>query len=190
MIVVLAASYLAIGVVLAGVAARRRGRAVELASLLVAWPLYAPLWLERPASALDRAAVVDAALARLGDRPVVATLAAAASRAAARPAGAPGTVGARVVAGVAAATAALAALDRALATHAGTTTADSPSLRRGQVERARRQAALAAVDALFVELTAQVDLAAWIAGVDAELERLVAALAAALVDLAPASTAE
>lgn len=169
MIVVLAAGYVAIGLALAAVAARRRARGLELVTLAIGWPLYAPLWLDRPPPADDRVRVLEVALdrvGRVGDRAVTAD---DASDWVIRAAGA---------------TRELAALDRALAVHAGHAAADSPALAHARAERRRRAEALAATDALFAELTVQVGLAAWVG--DAELRRLVEALHVQLVALAPA----
>lgn len=66
MIAVLAGGYLAIGAVVAALGMRRGARALELLALLVTWPLYAPLWLERLPPARDRATVLATALDRVG----------------------------------------------------------------------------------------------------------------------------
>lgn len=176
MIALLAAAYLAIGLGLAVVAARRRARAVELVALVVTWPLYAPLWLDRSPPADERLAILATALDRVGHvgaTPVSADDAPA------------------WMVRITAAAGELAALERALAAHAGRTSGASPALTRAWAERCRRHDALRAVEALFTELAAQVGLASWVGDADRELRRAVEALDAqlAILDPAPASAA-
>lgn len=168
MIAALASVYLAIGVVLALVAARRRARGVELLALVTTWPLYAPLWLERPhpGGLLDtRLHALEAALDRVGTLDGTEVTAADAVAWLARHGRA---------------RAALAALERALAAHQHDAADDSPVLARARAERQRRQAALATVEHLLGELEVQIGLARWVAGADDELRRLLSALAAQL----------
>lgn len=170
MIAALAAAYVAIGAALALIAARRRVSAFEVLAVVSCWPLYMPLWLERPRADGDRMRTLADALDRVGRVGDAAVTAADAPAWIARL-----DRGARALAG----------LEAAIAAHADQAAGDSRALARARAERARRRDALAAVDQLFAELTAQVGLASWVDGADDLLPTLLAALAGQLAILDP-----
>ena len=170
MIAVLAGGYLAIGAVVAALGMRRGARALELLALLVTWPLYAPLWLERLPPARDRATVLATAFDRVGVVGDTVVTAADAPLWLER---------------LARATAELAALEQTLAVHRAGLVGDRPVLVRAAAEHQRRRAAATAIDGLFDELAAQVALASWLGEGGTELPGLLAALAAQLAILDP-----